>query len=177
MRGRKFQVSAGSFFQVNLPQAEKMTAIIEELIPDGCGTVLELYAGVGLFSAFIASRADKLVAIESSPFAGEDFVQNLDDFDTVELYQGGVEEILPHLDIQPDIVLMDPPRAGVDKNVLEKIISISPEKVVYISCDPATLARDSRRLVEGGYTPVKFIPIDLFSQTYHIETLSYWIKS
>jgi 23S rRNA (uracil1939-C5)-methyltransferase len=66
---------------------------------------------------------------------------------------------------------------GVDKNVLEKIISTSPGQVVYISCDPATLARDTRRLVQEGYNPVKFIPIDLFSQTYHIETLSHWIKS
>jgi 23S rRNA (uracil1939-C5)-methyltransferase len=176
VRGRNFRVSAGSFFQVNLPQAEKMVAIIEKLIPGGCGTILELYAGVGLFSAFIASRSDKLVAVESSPQASEDFVQNLDEFNNVELYQGAVEEILPHLDIQPEIVLMDPPRAGVEKNVLEKIIATSPDQVVYISCDPATLARDARRLVQGGYRPVKFIPIDLFSQTYHIETLSYWIK-
>jgi len=176
VRGRNFRVSAGSFFQVNLPQAEKMVAIIEKLIPGGCGTILELYAGVGLFSAFIASRADKLVAVESSPQASEDFVQNLDEFNNVELYQGAVEEILPHLDIQPEIVLMDPPRAGVEKNVLEKIIATSPDQVVYISCDPATLGRDARRLVQGGYRPVKFIPIDLFSQTYHIETLSYWIK-
>ena len=175
--GRNFRVSAGSFFQVNLPLAERMTAIIEELIPEGCGTVLELYAGVGLFSAFIANRADKLIAVESSPHAADDFIENLDEFDNVELYQGAVEEILPHLDIQPDIVMMDPPRAGVDKNVLEKIISIAANNIVYISCDPATLARDSRRLVEGGYTPLKFIPIDLFSQTFHIETLSYWIKS
>jgi 23S rRNA (uracil1939-C5)-methyltransferase len=176
VKGRNFQVSAGSFFQVNLPQAEKMVAIIEEVIPEGCGTILELYAGVGLFSAFIANRVNKFVAVESSPQASEDFVENLDEFDNVELFQGAVEEILPHLDIQPEIVLMDPPRAGVEKNVLEKIIATSPDQVVYISCDPATLARDARRLVQGGYRPVKFIPIDLFSQTYHIETLSYWIK-
>ncbi len=177
VKGRNFRVSAGSFFQVNIPQAEKLVEIIEELIPENCGTILELYAGVGLFSAFIASRTEKLVAVESSPQASEDFVQNLDEFDNIELYQGAVEEILPHLDIQPEIVLLDPPRAGVDKNVLEKIISTSPGQVVYISCDPATLARDSRRLVQEGYKPVKFIPIDLFSQTYHIESLSHWIKS
>ena len=177
VKGRNFRVSAGSFFQVNIPQAEKLVEIIEELIPENCGTILELYAGVGLFSAFIASRTEKLVAVESSPQASEDFVQNLDEFDNIELYQGAVEEILPHLDIQPEIVLLDPPRAGVDKNVLEKIISTSPGQVVYISCDPATLARDTRRLVQEGYNPVKFIPIDLFSQTYHIESLSHWIKS
>ena len=177
VKGRNFRVSAGSFFQVNLPQAEKMVAMIEELIPENCGTILELYAGVGLFSAFIAARVEKLVAVESSSQASEDFVQNLDDFDNIELYQGTVEEILPHLDIQTEIILLDPPRAGVDKNVLEKIISTSAGHIVYISCDPATLARDSMILVQEGYKPVRFIPTDLFSQTYHIETLSHWIKS
>ena len=177
VKGRNFRVSAGSFFQVNLPQAEKMVEMIEGLIPENCGTILELYAGVGLFSAFIAARVEKLVAVESSSQASEDFVQNLDDFDNIELYQGTVEEILPHLDIQTEIILLDPPRAGVDKNVLEKIISTSAGHIVYISCDPATLARDSMILVQEGYKPVRFIPIDLFSQTYHIETLSHWIKS
>jgi 23S rRNA (uracil1939-C5)-methyltransferase len=176
-RGRNFRVSAGSFFQVNLPQAEKMVAMIEELIPAGCGTVLELYAGVGLFSAFIAERVDRLVAVESSPLASEDFVSNLDEFNNVELYQGFAEKILPYLNIQPEVVVMDPPRAGVDKNVLEIITAMEPEHIMYISCDPATLARDSRRLVEGGYIPHIFTPIDLFPQTYHIETISHWTRN
>lgn len=176
VRGRNFRVSAGSFFQINTTLAEKMVAVIEELIPENSGTLLELYSGVGLFSAFIANHVNQLVAVETSPNACEDFVDNLDEFDNIDLYQGPVEEILPMLDIKPEIVLMDPPRAGVDKYVLERIIAMAPEKILYISCDPATLARDSRLLVQGGYKALKFIPFDLFCQTYHIETLSYWTR-
>jgi len=176
VRGKNFRVSAGSFFQINTPLAEKMVTVIEELIPENSGTLLELYSGVGLFSAFIAKQVNQLVAVESSPTACEDFVDNLDEFDNIDLYQGPVEEILPMLDIKPEIVLMDPPRVGVDKYVLERIIAMAPEKILYISCDPATLARDSRLLVQEGYKALKFIPFDLFCQTYHIETLSYWTR-
>jgi len=176
VRGRNFRVSAGSFFQINTPLAEKMVTVIEGLIPENSGTLLELYSGVGLFSAFLANHVNQLVAVEASPNACEDFVDNLDEFDNIDLYQGPVEEILPMLDIKPEIVMMDPPRSGVDKYVLETIIAMAPEKILYISCDPATLARDSRLLVQGGYKALKFIPFDLFCQTYHIETLSYWTR-
>jgi 23S rRNA (uracil1939-C5)-methyltransferase len=173
---RKFKVSAKSFFQINIPLIEQMIAQIQKHIPDGTGLVLELFSGVGLFSAFIAGKVGKLIAIESSPSAGDDFVVNLDEFDNVELYQGRVKQILPQLEIKPDIVLLDPPRTGVNKVALEQIISISPRQILYVSCDPSTLARDSRILTEGGYDPVKFIPYDFFSQTLHIESLSIWIR-
>jgi 23S rRNA (uracil1939-C5)-methyltransferase len=177
VKGRNFRVSAGSFFQVNTPLAEKMVALIEENIPEGTGVALELYSGVGLLSAFIADHVGKLISIESSETAAEDFVDNLDEYDNVELYQGSAEEILPMLDVQPEFVLVDPPRTGLSKDVLGRIISILPEKILYISCDPATLARDSKILTEGGYSSKKFIPFDFFCQTYHIETLSIWTKS
>jgi 23S rRNA (uracil1939-C5)-methyltransferase len=177
VKGRNFRVSAGSFFQVNTPMAEMMVTLIEENIPEGTGVALELYSGVGLFSAFIAEQVEKLIAIESSESAGEDFVDNLDEYDNVELYQGSVEEILPLLDVQPEIVLADPPRTGLSKNVLGRILSMAPDLILYISCDPATLARDSKILAEGGYSPKKFVPLDFFCQTYHIETLSIWVKS
>jgi 23S rRNA (uracil1939-C5)-methyltransferase len=177
VKGRNFRVSAGSFFQVNTPMAEKMVTLIEENIPEGTGVVLELYSGVGLFSAFIAEKVEKLITIESSESAGEDFVDNLDEYDNIALYQGSVEEILPLLDVQSDIVLADPPRTGLSKKVLGRILSMAPELILYISCDPATLARDSKILAEGGYSPEKFVPLDFFCQTYHIETLSIWVKS
>lgn len=177
VKGRNFRVSAGSFFQINTPLAEKMVTLIEENIPEGTGIVLELYSGVGLFSAFIADRVEKLIAVESSENAAEDFVDNLDEYDNVELYQGSAEEILPMLDVQPKIVLVDPPRTGLSKDVLGRILSMAPDLILYISCDPATLARDSKILAEGGYSSEKFIPFDFFCQTYHIETLSIWMKS
>lgn len=176
VKKRNFRASAGSFFQVNTAMAEKMVNLIEENIPEGTRVALELYSGVGFFSAFLAKQVEKLIAIESSESAGEDFVVNLNDYDNVDLYQGQVEEILPMLDVHPDIILADPPRTGLSTDVLERIISLAPKLILYISCDPATLARDSRTLVEGGYSSKKFIPLDFFCQTYHIETLSIWTK-
>jgi len=177
VKGRDFHVSVGSFFQVNTPMADKMVTLIEDNIPEGTGVVLELFSGVGLFSAFIAEKVEKLIAIELSESAGEDFVANLDEYNNVELYQGSAEEILSILDVQPEIILADPPRTGLSKDVLRRILSLAPDLILYISCDPATLARDSKLLSEGGYTAEKFVPFDFFCQTYHIETLSIWTKS
>lgn len=172
--GRNFQVSADSFFQINIPLVERMIELIEERIPEKVGIALELYSGVGLFSAFVAKKANKLITIEASQSAGDDFAVNLDEFENVELYQGSVEKILPLLDIAPEIVLVDPPRSGIKKDVLDQLIAKKPELIIYISCDPATLARDSRILSAGGYVPEKFVPFDFFSQTFHIETVSFW---
>jgi len=176
VKDRRFRVTGGSFFQVNTRLAEQMVDKIEAAMPDEPGLVLELYSGVGLFSAFIAARADKLISVEASENAVEDFVDNLDEFDNVELYQGPVEDIIPNLTVKPNVVLADPPRTGLHKKVIETLISMQPDLLVYISCDPSTLARDSKLLTEGGFTPQKFIPFDFFPQTYHIETLSIWTK-
>jgi 23S rRNA (uracil1939-C5)-methyltransferase len=171
-----FRVSAPSFFQVNTRIVEEMVEKILDLIPANTKLCLELYAGVGLFSAFIAKRVEKLVAVEASQFACEDFVINLDAFDNVDLYQGSVEEILPLLEISPSVVVMDPPRTGLGKENLVQILSMAPDHILYISCDPAMLARDARIISEGGYTAVNFHPFDAFCQTFHIETISYWVK-
>jgi len=176
VRDRKFRVSAGSFFQVNTPLAEQMVKIIEEILPEQPGLVLELYSGVGLFSAFLARRAKKLIAVEGSESAAEDFVHNLDEFENVDLYQGSAEDILPNLSTEPEVVLVDPPRTGLHKKVISSILSLQPDLLLYVSCDPATLARDSKLLTDGGYTAEKFIPFDFFPHTYHIETLSIWTK-
>lgn len=175
--GRQFRVSAGSFFQVNTSLA---AAMVEHLLAGLAlapgDTVLEVYAGVGLFSAFLAPKVARLVGIEASPGACDDFVFNLDEFDHVELYQGTAEAILPGLEIRPRAVLVDPPRAGVDRRAMDAILSMAPAAIVYVSCDPATLSRDARRLVEGGYHLRQVTPFDLFPQTFHIESISFWDK-
>jgi 23S rRNA (uracil1939-C5)-methyltransferase len=140
-------------------------------------TVLDLYCGVGLFSAFLAERVGRLIGIESSPLACDDFVANLDEFEHVELYEGAVEEILPALDVRPQAVVLDPPRAGLERLVLDTIADLQPRYLAYISCDPATLARDARRLVRHGYHPQNITPFDLFPQTYHIESISIWTSA
>jgi 23S rRNA (uracil1939-C5)-methyltransferase len=175
--GRLFRVSAGSFFQVNTPMA---AAMVEHLLANLSlrpgSTVLDVYCGVGLFSAFLAPRAGRLVAIEASPSAAEDFVANLDEFDNVELYEAPAEQVLPQLDLQPDAIILDPPRAGLGRVVLEAVMRLQAPVVAYVSCDPSTLARDARRLAEGGYHLVSITPFDLFPQTYHIESISTWSR-
>jgi 23S rRNA (uracil1939-C5)-methyltransferase len=169
---RRFKVSSRSFFQVNSGVAAKMVAHILELASlQGSETVLELYSGVGLFSAFLAPRAARLVAVESSPWSTEDFVINLDEFENVELYEAPVEQALPEIDLHPDLVLTDPPRAGMGPKVIEALLAKQPGRIIYISCDPATLARDLKRLGEGGYRVEKVTPFDMFPQTYHVETV------
>ncbi len=171
--GFPFQVSAGSFFQVNTPQAEAMLKHVLELVQvSRQSTVLDLYCGVGLFSAFLAPLAGRVVGVESAASACEDFAANLDSFDNVELYEGLVEEILPYLDIKPDVVLADPPRAGIAPPALDAMIAMQPPTIIYVSCDPSTLARDTRRLLKAGYHLDQVTPFDLFPQTYHIEAIA-----
>lgn len=170
---RVFKVSAESFFQVNTAQAEAMIDHMLEILQlDENKTVLDVYCGVGLFSAFIAPRVKRCIGVEFSESACDDYAVNLDEFDNVELYVGAAEEILPGLNVQPDIVVVDPPRAGMERAALDALIHLQPQTIVYVSCDPATLARDVKRLVTAGYHLEQVTPFDLFPQTYHIETIT-----
>lgn len=177
---RDFKVSAPSFFQVNTAMAEKMVQYLSSELPImENDTLLDLYCGVGLFSAFFAPRVGCVIGIESSPSACGDFVVNLDEFDNVDLYEGEAEEILPGLVGQignPPYIIVDPPRAGLDKRVLDALLKLDPRVIAYVSCDPSTLARDAKRLIEGGYTLKQVTPFDLFPQTYHIESISIFEK-
>jgi 23S rRNA (uracil1939-C5)-methyltransferase len=140
--------------------------------PISQSTILDVYCGVGLFSAFLAPKSKRLIGIESSESACEDFVINLNEFENVELYEDFAENVLPTLDIQPDVVLVDPPRAGVEKAALDAIVKMNPKIITYVSCDPSTLARDAARLIQNGYKLSEVTPFDLFPQTYHIESIS-----
>lgn len=184
--GREFRVSAASFFQVNTAMAEKMVNHLLTNLPipnlpntnlptSHPITFLDLYCGAGLFSAFLAPRCQRLIGIEASPSACEDFVFNLDMFENVELYEGLVEEVLPGLVghvFNVTYTIVDPPRAGLEKRVVDEILKLHPQVVAYVSCDPATLARDAARFLQGGYHLKDVTPFDLFPQTYHIESIS-----
>jgi 23S rRNA (uracil1939-C5)-methyltransferase len=139
-------------------------------------TILDAYCGVGLFSAFIAPKVKKVIGVEQSESACEDYTQNLDAQENVELYVGSAEEILPHLAASPTGIVTDPPRAGLAKAALEAMVKMQPKRIVYVSCDPSTLARDARRLVEHGYELIRITPLDLFPQTYHIEAVCLFTK-
>ncbi len=173
---RDFRVSAPSFFQVNTGMAEKMVNhLVSKLTVTPSSTLFDIYCGVGLFSAFFAPKCERVIGIESSESACEDFVANLDEFDNVELYEGLAEEILPNLVgriANPPYTIVDPPRAGLDKHVVDGILKLNPQTIAYVSCDPSTLARDAARLINGGYKLRDVTPFDLFPQTYHIESIS-----
>jgi 23S rRNA (uracil1939-C5)-methyltransferase len=171
----QFRVSALSFFQVNtktIPELVQQATTLLSIQPGQ--TVFDLYAGVGLFSAAIAESDVYVVAVEESPHACRDFSFNLDHFTQIDLYEGAVGMALPQIKPQPDAVLIDPPRAGLSRAALDALLERSPSRIVYISCDPATLSRDGKRLRAGGYSLESITPIDLFPQTFHIETISLW---
>ncbi len=116
-----------------------------------------------------------MIGVEASASACEDYGVNLDEFDNVELYEGAAEEILPAFpsrDIHPTCCIVDPPRAGLDRRVLDALLELQPGTIAYVSCDPSTLARDAKRLIAGGYRLKQVTPFDLFPQTYHIEAIA-----
>jgi 23S rRNA (uracil1939-C5)-methyltransferase len=170
---KSFQVSAGSFFQVNTAQAGAIVNYLLDRLPlDADTTLADVYCGVGLFSAFMAPRVKRCVGIEVSESACDDYAVNLDACDNVELYIGAAETVLPALKVKADVVLVDPPRAGLERTALEAIVAMAPRTLAYVSCDPATLARDVKRLIAAGYQLSEVTPFDLFPQTFHIETVT-----
>ncbi len=171
--GANFRVSAGSFFQVNTKMAEKMVSHLLDRLPVNTSSILlDVYCGVGLFSKFFAPKCAQVIGIESSASACEDFGFNLDEFENVDLYEGPAEDVLPHLQVRPEIVIVDPPRAGLEKPVVDGLLKLGARTIAYVSCDPSTLARDLGRLIAGGYHLTDVTPFDMFPQTYHIESIS-----
>ncbi len=177
IRGRRFRVTAGSFFQVNLPVAEILVdVVLQGLNLEGGEAVLDLYAGVGLFSAFLAERASLVTLVESYPPAVTDADENLAGFEHVDLFEGGVGPVLRGLLDEGagpyDAAVVDPPRTGLEADVIEALEELAVQKLIYVSCDPATLARDARQLQGRGYRLIDVQPVDMFPQTYHIECVA-----
>ncbi|MGB2894876.1 MAG: class I SAM-dependent RNA methyltransferase [Anaerolineales bacterium] len=173
----QFRVSALSFFQVNTKMIPELVHHVTALLSIQPGqTIFDLYAGVGLFSAALAESGAHVVAVEESPHACRDFGFNLEQFTHIDLYEGSVGMALPQIKPQPDAVLIDPPRAGLSRQALDSLLERSSSHIVYVSCDPATLSRDGKRLRAGGYSLESLTPIDLFPQTFHIETISLWTR-
>jgi len=176
IKGALFRVSPNSFFQVNTSLVETLVdRVLGYLDLRGGETVLDAYCGVGLFGRFIAPVAGRVIGIESSQSAVADARYNLSQFDNVELHKGLVEQVLPSLAVRIDAAVLDPPRAGCGQ-VVQALIDKRVERLVYVSCDPATLARDTRQLLAGGYRLIKVQPLDMFPHTYHIETVSLLVR-
>ncbi len=171
--GRDFRVSSAAFFQVNTRQAERLAQLVIERVDGAAPDVaLDAYSGVGTFAALLAASVPQVLAIEESAAAGEDAEENFAGLDNVTLLIGSVEQMLPDLSPAPDVVVIDPPRAGMRREVVDAMLASTVRRLVYVSCDPATLARDLRLLVDGGFELSEVQPIDMFPQTQHIECVT-----
>lgn len=190
----KFQISPLSFYQVNPKQTEVLyNKALEFAGLKGNESVWDMYCGIGTISLFLAKKAGKVYGVEIVPQAIEDAKNNakINNIDNAEFFVGKAEEVVPEFykkqtgvqsdndstdskeyDMtRPDVVVVDPPRKGCDKKLLDTIVSMTPDRIVYVSCDSATLARDLKLLVEYGYKVEKVQPVDQFGNTVHVETV------
>ena len=174
----RFRISPLSFFQVNPLQTEKLYGkALEYAGLTGEETVWDLYCGIGTISLFLAQRAKKVCGVEIVPAAIEDARKNaaLNGFTNAEFFVGKAEEVLPEKykteGITADVIVVDPPRKGCEESVLTTMIQMQPKRIVYVSCDSATLARDLKYLCENGYTLQKCCPVDMFGNSVHVETV------
>jgi len=176
--GVTFQVSASSFFQTNTVQAERLFSIVAEACAlDGHETVLDLYSGTGAISLLLARRAARVYGIELSAAAVADATRNAqaNGIDNCTFVAGEVRHVLPALmrdGVRAAVVVADPPRAGFHPRALAALATLAPERIVYVSCNPATLARDVGDLARQGYRLQWVQPVDMFPQTPHIEAVA-----
>ena len=172
----KYQISPLSFFQVNPIQTRKLyERALEYADVDGGETVWDLYCGIGTISLFLAQRAKQVYGVEIIPQAIEDAKRNaaINGFTNAEFYVGKAEKVLPKKyreeGVSADVIVVDPPRKGCDEALLQTMVQMKPKRIVYVSCDSATLARDLKYLVSEGYEVVKGTVVDQFPHTVHTE--------
>jgi 23S rRNA (uracil1939-C5)-methyltransferase len=193
---RSFHISAAAFFQVNTLREERelpaeidagwmdragrysiadllALLVLQRLQPEPHQVVVDAYCGVGTFAALVAQRVREVIGIDESKAAIKDAARNTADLSNVRYLAARTEEGLAALaDDRIDAVVLDPARVGCSPAVIQALVERRPRRIVYVSCDPATLARDLRLLLEGGYQIERIEPLDMFPQTYHIETVT-----
>jgi 23S rRNA (uracil1939-C5)-methyltransferase len=168
-----FRISPNSFFQVNTQMARILVNEVAGVLHVRPGDVLlDAYCGVGLFGVSLAAQVGRVIGIESSIETIDDARHNTAELLNIELHAGTVERVLPGLEGEIDLAVVDPPRAGMERAALDALALKRPRAIAYVSCDPATLARDVARLAAHGYRLVRVQPLDLFPQTYHIECVT-----
>lgn len=174
----RFAISALSFYQVNPVQTQVLyEKALEYADLQGEETVIDAYCGIGTISLFLAQMAKKVYGVEIVPEAIEDAKRNaeLNGITNAEFAVGEAEAVIPRWyeeGVRADVLVVDPPRKGCDEGLLRTILEMKPKKVVYVSCNPGTLARDLRILEDGGYKTVEVQPVDMFPQTTHVECIS-----
>ncbi|WP_077624289.1 23S rRNA (uracil(1939)-C(5))-methyltransferase RlmD [Sediminibacillus massiliensis] len=178
----KFAISAKSFYQVNPPQTKHLyDTALEYASLTGTETVIDAYCGIGTISLFLAQKAKKVYGVEIVPEAISDAKENakLNKIENADFYVGEAEKVMPWWNAQglrPDVIVVDPPRKGCDEDLLQAMVTMQPERIVYVSCNPSTLARDLRILEDGGYETKQVQPVDMFPQTGHIEAVAEIVK-
>lgn len=181
--GIEYRISPLSFYQVNPAQTERLYSTALEFADlSGGETVWDLYCGIGTISSFLAQKAGKVYGVEIIPEAIEDARANAErnSIKNVEFFVGKAEEVLPEQyeknHVYADVIVVDPPRKGCDLVCLDTILKMSPEKVVYVSCDSSTLARDVKYLCGNGYEVKRVRPVDMFPMSGHVETVALLVK-
>ena len=183
----KFRISPLSFFQINPTQTEKLYGkALEYAGLTGNETVWDLYCGIGSISLFLAKSAKKVIGVEIVPEAIQDAKINaeINGIENTEFLVGAAEEVVPkyfeehqgEAECRPDVIVVDPPRKGCDEVLLKTMVEMAPERIVYVSCDSATLARDLKWLEGNGYKVKEVTPCDMFGQTVHVESVVWMSK-
>ena len=175
-----YEISPVSFYQVNPVQTEKLYGLALEYADlHGEENVWDLYCGIGTISLFLSQKADKVYGVEIVEQAVKNARENaaLNEISNVEFFAGAAEEVVPAKyresggTLRSDVVVLDPPRKGCDEKLLQTVIQMEPKRIVYVSCDPATLARDLKYFGENGYVLKRICPCDMFGHSYHVETV------
>jgi 23S rRNA (uracil1939-C5)-methyltransferase len=182
LRGLTFRLSVPSFYQVNAPQAQVLYGLALDFAAlTGAETAVDLYCGTGTITLCLAQRAGRVIGAEIVPQAIEDARENAlrNGLSNAEFFCGDAADIAARLardGIHPHVITVDPPRKGLAEEVAASIAQMAPERLVYVSCDPATLARDVKRFSQLGYRLQKAAAVDLFPRTPHVETVALLTK-
>ena len=173
-RDAPYRVSAGSFFQVNRHVIDELVTIVTA--GQSGRTALDLYAGVGLFSTVLSREFERVIAVEASPISHSDLRYNSPA--NVKAVRSMSEQYLKNVSgkLQPDLVVVDPPRSGLGDSVIHSLVNLGAPRVTYVSCDPATLSRDLAGLLRAGYRVERTHLVDLFPQTYHLESVLHLVR-
>lgn len=175
--GSEFELSPQAFYQINPPQAERLYELaVDYALPEPGGTVLDLYCGAGTISLALARRAGQVIGAEIVPEAVENARRNaarngIGNAEFICADAGDAARLLSERGTRPDAIVVDPPRKGMSEEALRQVAKMQPKRIAYVSCDPATLARDLKRLTELGYVPQKAVAVDMFPKTAHVETV------
>jgi 23S rRNA (uracil1939-C5)-methyltransferase len=170
----EFEISANSFFQTNTRSARKLYATVGQFSGlEGHETVLDLYCGTGTIATWLAGQAREVIGLELVESAVADAQKNCrtNGIANCRFILGDIRHTLPTIEAIPDLVVIDPPRAGMHKDVLKQVLILAAEKIVYVSCNPATMARDMLEL-KASYNVEEVQPVDMFPHTFHIESVA-----